>query len=350
MGRVRYRDAKYLCKYDLDIEFFSELALNINDLWPTRNIFILDCEEGKKILKIINYDEEKLGFIVDILEYLKKGYDGILSINKFDDGRYKVERKGNTYILLDLIEGVECNLNNPMDLEATGKAIASLHLAGRGVLEVLGEKHKDKISLGNLRERFEEGIINLEKCTSLASVKTYKNEFDKIFLENVDYNLALMKKAIELLDKSSYKELCKDNDYISVCHNDLAYHNMIVNGGKVNFIDFDYANIDLRILEVYNFTFKTLKNHAFNSVVYSKVISDYDSVSKLSGAELEILYILLLYPSDFNAISRNYYFALKDWRYQSYLNKLENKIFHRKEKELLLREIEKNKREDLVKD
>ena len=341
MGRVRYRDAKYLCKYDLDVEFFSELSLNINDLWPTRNIFILDCEEGKKILKIINYDEEKLGFIVNILEYLKKGYDGVLSINKFDDGRYKVERKGNTYILLDLIEGIECNLNNPMDLEEAAKAIASLHLAGKGILGDLKEEYKNNISLGNLKERFEEGIVNLEKCRELASIKTYKNEFDEIFLENVDYNLDCMKEAIQALSKSKYKDLCNDERYVSVCHNDLAYHNMIVNEGKVNFIDFDYANIDLRILDVYNFTFKTLKKHAFDIEIYNKIISDYDSVSKLSEEEIELLSILLLYPSDFNSISRNYYFGLKDWRYESYLNKLENKVLHRKEKELLLKDIKR---------
>ncbi|MGL5067414.1 MAG: CotS family spore coat protein [Sarcina sp.] len=339
MGKIKYRDAKYLCKYDLDVEFFSELSLNINDLWPTRNIFILDCEEGKKILKIINYDEEKLEFIVDILEYLKKGYDGVLSINQFADGRYKVERKGNTYILLDLIEGVECNLNNPMDLEAAAKAIASLHLAGSGILNSLKESQVKKISLGNLKERFEEGIANLEKCKELADVKTYKNEFDEIFLENVDYNLEQMKQAIERLGKSNYTKLCTDEKYISVCHNDLAYHNMIVNEGKVNFIDFDYANIDLRILDVYNFAFKTLKKHAFDIEVYNKIIADYNSVSELSKDELEILHTLLLYPSDFNSISRNYYFALKDWRYESYLNKLENKVLHRKEKELLLKEI-----------
>ncbi|MGL4656175.1 MAG: CotS family spore coat protein [Sarcina sp.] len=341
MGKLKYREAKHLCKYDLDTEFLSQLSLNINDLWPTRNIFILDCEEGKKILKLINYDEEKLAFIVDVLEYLKKGYDGVLSINKFEDGRYKIERNENSYILLDLIEGVECNLNNPMDLEAAAKGIASLHMAGKNVLNEFGEKYKDKISLGHLKGRFEEGIKTLEKCKELANLKTYKNEFDEIFLENVDYNLEMMSKALALLEKSKYSELCKNNEYITICHNDLAYHNMIVNEGKVNFIDFDYANIDLRILDVYNFTFKTLKKHAFNIDIYNQIINDYNSVVKLSEEEMELLYILFLYPGDFNGISRNYYFALKDWKYESFLNKLTNKVFHKKEKELLIAEISK---------
>ncbi|MGL4454112.1 MAG: CotS family spore coat protein [Sarcina sp.] len=338
MGKIKYREAKYLCKYDLDTEFLNELELNINDLWPTRNIFILDCEEGKKILKLINYNNEKLEFIVDILEYLKIGYDGVLSINRFKDGKYKIERNEKSYVLLDLIAGVECNLNNPMDLEAASKAIANLHLAGQGVLSKL-DKYKKKISLGNLKERFEEGIVNLEKCKELASLKTYKNEFDELFLENVDYNLGMMNSALEFLEKSKYKELCKNEDYVTVCHNDLAYHNMIVNDGKVNFIDFDYANIDLRILDVYNFTFKTLKKHAFDINIYNQIIADYNSILKLTNDEMELLYILFLYPGDFCTVSKNYYFALKDWRYESFFNKLENKVLHKKEKELLIAKI-----------
>ena len=338
MGKVKYREAKHLCKYDLDADFLNQLSLNINDLWPTRNIFILDCEEGKKILKLINYDDEKLEFIVGILEYLKKSYDGILSIVKFKDGRYKIERKEQSYILLELIEGIECNLNSPTDLELASRAIASLHLAGRGVLNELG-KYKNKISLGNLEDRFKEGISNLEKCKELANIKIYKNEFDQIFLKNVDYNLGLMNKALELLKKSNYKRMCDNEDYITVCHNDLAYHNMIIKDGKVNFIDFDYANIDLRILDVYNFTFKTLKKYAFDINIYNKIISEYNSISKLTEEEIELLNILILYPGDFCTISKNYYFAVKDWKYESFLNKLNNKVFHKREKELLISEL-----------
>ena len=338
MGKVKYREAKHLCKYDLDADFLNQLSLNINDLWPTRNIFILDCEEGKKILKLINYDDKKLEFIVDILKYLKKLYSGVLNINKFEDGRYKIDRKENSYVLLDLIEGIECNLNNPKDLELASIAIANLHLAGKDILNEL-YKYKNKISLGNLEDRFKEGISDLEKCKELADIKIYKNEFDQIFLANVDYNLALMSKALELLKKSNYKKMCENKDYITVCHNDLAYHNMIISGSDVNFIDFDYANIDLRILDVYNFTFKTLKKYAFDINIYNKIISYYNSVSQLTEEEIELLNILFLYPSDFCTISKNYYFSVKEWRYESFLNKLNNKIFHKREKELLISQL-----------
>lgn len=339
MIKVKYSDAKYLCRYDLDVEFFEDLGLMINDLWPTRNIFILDCEQGKKILKLINYEEDKLSFITELLEYLKKSCDNVLSINKFSDGKYLKERGGNKYILLNLIEGVECNLNNPLDIEAAAKAIANFHIAGRGIKENLSDNHKNKVSLGNLKERFEEGKNALLECRKLAELKKYKNEFDEIFLDNFDHNMQNVELAIKELENSNYQEMCENQDYITICHNDLAYHNMIITNGKVSFIDFDYANVDLRILDVFNFIVKTLKKYGFDYDVYKKIIADYNSIEKLSDEEMEIFKILFRYPTDFVTISKNYYFSLKDWKYESYLSKLQNKVLYKKEKDLLMEKI-----------
>ncbi|MGL4742600.1 MAG: CotS family spore coat protein [Sarcina sp.] len=339
MAKIKYRDAKYLCRYDLDIEFFNELNLHIKDLWPTRNIFMLDCEEGKKILKIVKYNEHKLSFIVDILEHLKIKYANVLSVNKLESGSYIYEHKGEKYILLDLIEGVECNLYNPIDIKNVSNAIAKLHKAGENAAEIFKEKYEKEFTVGSLKNTFKTGKDILEQCKKLAEVKLYKNEFDKIFLEHLDYNFKLIEKAKELLEKSNYDELCKTKKYITVCHNDLAYHNLLLNEHGVYFIDFDYASIDLRVLDVYNFIFKTLKKHAFNKEIYDNILSEYTSITTLDSDEIDILKLLLMYPSDFISISKNYYFALKDWSYDSYLNKLETKVLCIKEKEAFLKQI-----------
>lgn len=48
MGKVRYSDEKYLCEYDLSVDFFESLGLDVIDLWPNRNIYVLDTKQGKK--------------------------------------------------------------------------------------------------------------------------------------------------------------------------------------------------------------------------------------------------------------------------------------------------------------
>lgn len=339
MARVKYRDAKYLCKYDLDTKFFKELSLNIKDLWPTRNIFVLDCEEGKKILKIINYSDEKLLFITTLLDYLKKTYPRVLQIHKFENGEHSFKWKDNKYIVLDLIEAVECNLTNPFDLEDVSKSIANLHQAGYGVLDYLDEDMKKNISLGNLKNKFKEERKNILKFKELASIKEYKNEFDELFLENVDSKLEEMDEAIKLLDDSDYENMCKDKECIAICHNDLAYHNIMLKDREVYFIDFDYSNVDLKVMDVYNFAFKTLKKYGFYEGVYENILLNYEKVKKLSASEKQLLYILFKYPSDFYTISKNYYFSLKNWTFESYFNKLKEKVLYKKERKLFLEKI-----------
>ena len=70
MGKVRYSDEKYLCEYDLSVDFFESLGLDVIDLWPNRNIYVLDTKQGKKILKMIEYPIARLDFIC--IDYIKK--------------------------------------------------------------------------------------------------------------------------------------------------------------------------------------------------------------------------------------------------------------------------------------
>ena len=51
------------------------------------------------------------------------------------------------------------------------------------------------------------------------------------------------------------------------------------------------------------------------------------------------MYIYLRFPHDFYTVSMQYYYKLKDWKYESFLNKLERKLEYTKEKEILLNHI-----------
>lgn len=333
MAKIKYSDEKYLCQYDLSMDFFESLELDIVDLWPKRDIYVLDTKQGRKILKIIDYDDSRLDFICKGIDYIKNGYKNILNINILPNGKKSVIWNGKKYILMDLIEGVECNVANPVDLEITAEAIALMHKASKGFLEKLSKKELiDNIGNYYLKKLFDEDIKELLEFKKSVSLYKYKNEFDKIFLDNVDKNIQLIEKCIELLEKSNYYSLWSNNDYIGLCHNDLAYHNIIIKDKKVNFIDFDYLKIDLKIKDLSNFITKTIKRFGFSIQMCDTIIENYNKVSKLCEDELNVMYIYMLYPSDFTIISKQYYRKLKEWSYESYIYKLKNKLSYEKEK------------------
>ena len=169
----------------------------------------------------------------------------------------------------------------------------------------------------------------------------YKNEFDEIFIKEVDYHLSDVKKCIDLLEKSKYDDLCRDKEKITLCHNDLAYHNILFNQNNVSFIDFDYCNINLRVIDLCNFIIKSIKRFGFSLEMYDSIIEKYDNLNNLSKEEKELMYIYLRFPHDFYTVSMQYYHKLKDWKYESFLNKLERKLEYTKEKEILLNHINK---------
>ncbi|HJF36818.1 MAG TPA: CotS family spore coat protein, partial [Clostridium perfringens] len=230
MNKIRYKDEKYLCRYDLDIKLFEALGLDIFDLRPNRNVFLLDTKQGKKILKMINYDDDRLSFIIHSTEYLRERYDGILKINKLPNGEWRFKWKENDYILLDYFEGTEFNIANPIELEIITEAVAKLHNAGMGIQEADSKEMNEKNSeLFKLKDYFINSKKDLEKLKEIVGRYKYKNEFDEIFIKEVDYHLSDIKVCIDLLEKSKYDDLCRDKEKITLCHNDLAYHNILFN-------------------------------------------------------------------------------------------------------------------------
>lgn len=342
MGKVRYKDEKYLCRYDLDMKLFEELGLSIEDLRPNRNVFLLDTKEGKKILKIINYDDSRLDFIVQATEYLRKSYDGILNINKLPNGSNKLIWKEKNYILLDYFEGTEFNIANPIELDIITEAVANLHKAGLGITDWISKDvFEDNNELFKLKNYFTQSKKDLEKLKERVLRYKYKNDFDSMFLNEVDYHISDVESCIESLENSGYNDLCNDKSKITLCHNDLAYHNILFCDGKVSFIDFDYCNINLRIIDFCNFFIKSIKKFGFSLEMCDSIIDKYDSLNKLSDDEKKFMCTYIRFPHDFYTISMQYYYKLKDWKYESFLNKFEKKIEYTKEKELLLEHLKK---------
>lgn len=342
MGNIKYRDEKYLCRYDLDLKLFEALGLDIIDLKPNRNVFFLDTEQGKKILKIINYDENRLNFIVNCINYLKKNYENILTINKLGKNSYVLRWKENNYILLDYIYGTEFNMANPIELKKITTSVAKLHRASLGFEKAISKSEYEKNSeLFKLEDYFIKSKLDLEKIKNVVSLYKYKNEFDNSFIKEVDFHLYDIERCIALLKKSSYYDLCKDRSKIAICHNDLAYHNILFKDDKVSFIDFDYCNINLRVIDLCDFIIKTIKRFGFSIDMYDNIIDNYNKENKLSTEEKEFISIYLRFPKDFYNISMQYYYKLKDWKYESFLNKLDKKNEYTREKEILLKHIER---------
>ncbi|MBE6062275.1 MAG: CotS family spore coat protein [Clostridium butyricum] len=326
MDKIKYSEKSYLCEYDLSSEFFDKLGVKINDITPLRKVFILSTDDGRKILKKVNYDVERINFISDSLRYVEKKYKNIISYDILSNNKNYLEWNNNLYVVMNILDGREASFTNPVEISLCAKNIALMHNASKGIRQYLNGKYNTDVLDNSIIDKYILAYNNLEKIKKMVLSYEYKNEFDELFIENVDKYVREIKLLIEDLKKSSYLYLRTLTDKITLCHNDLAYHNLLVKNQEVSIIDFDFMTIDLRINDLVDFVLKAIKNAAFDIDKMIRAIDSYEEISVLDKEEKKLIHYMLRFPKDFYSISVDYYYKRKNWDYEVFLNRLKGKL------------------------
>ncbi|EPY2282506.1 CotS family spore coat protein [Clostridium sporogenes] len=328
----------YLKKYNLSLDLFDQYDFIVKDIYPIRNVYIIDTNKGKKILKKVDYTLEELKFIEEIINYIKIEFGRIMEFEKNIQGDIYTIYKREMYCLMDLIDGRECQFSNPLDLKISSVALAKMHNASKGFTT----KFNKRVLNGKSIEKFKIQKEEMNFFKKIAYIHKNKNEFDNLFLSEIDYYIDEISKSINILENSHYYDICKENDKISICHHDLAYHNILIKEDEAYFIDFDYAILDLKVNDLCNFITKVIKNFGFDISKANIILNNYSSVYSIADKELEVLYGLLSFPYDFYDISKNYYTKRKDWDDEVFLNRLIKKCNYKEDRKEFLKDFRDN--------
>lgn len=325
MNKFRYIEKKTLCEFDLREEFFDSIGLNINDIIPLRKILVLFTQYGKKVLKITDYSEERVKFIDKSLSYITNSYKNVLRYWKINDDII-FNWNGKKFIILDMIDGREATFTNPIEVKLCAEALASVHKASSGLMNELSIDEINNNKAENLEEKLIYELETLNTIECIVNKFKYKNEFDDLYINNVDAAKKDLIKTIDKLKKSNYKKMYENNENLILCHNDLAHHNFIIDNDEVSLIDFDYCNLNIKIMDLYNYIIKVSKNFAYDKDVINVILEDYSKVNNITDDEKEILNILINYPRDFINISLDYYLKQKSWDEEVFISRFKNKL------------------------
>ncbi len=337
---TRFSYKEWLSMYDLDIKLFENYDFIVEDSIPLRKVFILVTDKGNKIIKRVAYNDEDLDFIQRNIEYLRNNeFSRIIKFYLNKQGKIITPWKNNNYIVMDLIEGRECDYINPLDIKLAVKGLAQMHNASKNIdFDV----DSNRFMGFKLIKSFEEKYNDLIRIKNEFSSYENKNEFHNIFLNNVDHHIERIKLAINVLKNSKYDELCRSRGNFILCHHDLAYHNILIYNEEGYFIDFDYSIIDLRVHDLCNLINKVTKHSCFDSEVLKLIIDEYNSyTSPLTKEEYEVLYGMLCFPQGFYSIASDYFYRKKLWKYDSFLYKISKKVQDINEQEEMIDNFKK---------
>lgn len=338
MNKVRYPEKDLLCKYDLGEDIFRIFNVEVKNVIPLRKVFIVVTDQGKRILKIVNDNEESINELNDKLEKIRTIYPNILTYCRSINNKIVENISGNKYVLLDMNDGREASFLNPYEIKLCTEAIGKFHKAS---IEAIG---KDiTINKDSYVDELLKDVEELKYIKRLVEKFKYPNDFDNILKATIDYYINQSNRAISKLEYINYRNIEKDNRNYTMCHNDLAHHNFIVNGEEVFLIDFDYSKIGLKINDISMYINKVMKSRAYGTVEVSKsIINTYRGANDLSSEEIEGIKTLLSIPMDYISIVKSYYFKQKSWRLEVFINRFLNKINNEEYRQEFLKWFNKN--------
>lgn len=288
-----------------------------------RNVYMIITNRGKFCLKRIKHGriKAKNGCILTE-ELLSNNFTNAAKYFRTKDGTFYVSYKKNIFYLTEWIEGEKFDLTNIDEAVSCTKLLAQFHSISNIIDH---EKLHIRINLKNWPKIFADNLNYIEKFKRIIVNKRIKNEFDVLFLENIDnfYNRGVA--AINMLNKSAYYKLSKvANDDKTICHNSFYYQNIVKNDGDYFICDFDSIIIDLQISDLGKLIRRLMfkKNYGWNFDFAKILIEAYNSINRLNKEELEIMFALIIFPNKFWKLGQRRYVKQKKWSETKYLHKL----------------------------
>ena len=309
---------------DIGKEIADKYNLDIKNIFPYKDSYILNTNMGKRVMKRSTLSPERIMFIHGVKEYLFQ--NNFKNTDRYIcniDGNPFITINGSIHTLSEIIEGNECNFDNKADILKATELLANFHKASRGYKPAGNCVIRD--DLGKLPIYFSKRLDELKKLKKVA--RKGKTKFDYLFLEHIDYFYNLGENALQLIESSEYYKLSENTRNIGMlCHHDFAHHNIICAENKVSLINFDYCCFELKVYDIANFLRRKMRKCDWEVKEAQVIISKYNSIETISKEDFMVLQIIMQFPQKFWRVVNKYYNSRHSWSEKSYIARLQEVI------------------------
>jgi len=329
---------------DRSQEALKKYRLKIYNIYRARGAFLLETDDGLKLFKCFEGSKNRALFEHKVKEHLcQYGYPNTdLFVKSEEEEIISEDGSGCQYIMKNWFWGEECNMKEQLQIEIAAANLARLHCILQNV-DFTKEQLEHNVS-PDLMETFDKRNRELKRVKAYIREKRQKNEFEIAYLNYYDsfYEQGVI--AANQLACSQYKRLMQQAvTQQSVCHGNYTYHNIIMlkskseamtknyvppgwinkqplsatefemDGGLIATTNFEKSYIGLQVCDLYQFIRKVMEKNDWDIMYGSSIIEAYHRIKPISKEELNILYLLLLYPEKFWKITNFYYNGKKSW-------------------------------------
>lgn len=325
---------------DRSQEVLNKYELRIYNTYRTRGAYVLETDQGLKLLCGYEGSESRLEFEDSLKQQIiAKGYQNLDAfVRNMQDEIVTTNSVGDKYLLKEWFDGEECSLKKEDKILHAVSNLAILHNCMSNIN--MSSQLKRLYQQGNLVTTLEKRTRELKRVKSYIRERKQKNEFEVCYLSVCEdfYEDALL--AMKLLENLDYQKLLEQSLVQGkICHGSYTYHNVFMLNEQVSSsvcraaelsgndliatTNFEKAEFGVQLHDFYYFLRKTMEKNDWNLELGEKMIQEYQSLHPISKEELYLLYILLLYPEKFWKVTNYYYNSKKTWIPQKNVQKLQ---------------------------
>lgn len=255
-------------------------------------------------LKRLKQTLDKALFSVNAQIHIKKSGGNVPDIILAKDQSPLVENNNQLFVLYEWLEGKDLNFDNPKDLSLAMEGLAKFHASSRGYQAPGNARISSKI--GKWPEQYNSMKSRLSEWKNICSLN--KNlPYSAAYLKHIDSILELCDRALQFLEKSSYRELCSSGKgNMVLCHQDFGRGNALLTVTGVCVLDLDGVTHDFAARDLRKIIGKSCENKGqWDPETIRQVLDWYTKANPLPASEKTLLYIDLLFPHWFFGLVKN---------------------------------------------
>ncbi|WP_010239355.1 CotS family spore coat protein, partial [Clostridium arbusti] len=225
----------------------NKYDININGIQKVRSVYKIETEEELLCLKKMRHGKFKpINGSILVDELKKNNFKNVPNYIKTKDNKFFVKYKGFIFYLIQWIDGKECKMKKLDEAVNCAKLLGKFHLATTKI-------DKSKLYIRDNSKNWDKIFIkylnDLKNFKEFIGYKRFKDEFDELYEENIDYFYTRGIFALNLLNKSSYyKSLNHENK--TICHDSYYYQNIIKKDDEYYIVDLDSIVMNLKVYDL----------------------------------------------------------------------------------------------------
>jgi CotS family spore coat protein len=320
------------------------LVLTAQEQLPgaSQRVVKVQTDQGTWVLKRSRIREEEIEFVHAAQEHLAaSGFPGAPRFRAAVDGKPYCLHQGQVLVLTSWVEGEARELKRRRDIATAVRRLAEMHARSSGFAPPAGlAVSRERTLWGRWPELWRARLDQLAVFKRLAHESDAKTAFDRRYVGLIAYYWEQAATAIAMLLRTSYRRLMEiESLQRSLCHHDLAHHNILFGpADQIHLIDLDYCITDSRLHDIGSMIIRQCKRFGWDLGWADMIIEQYSRYADLplSAEELGVLAAFLHWPQDFWQVGLQYYLERQPWTLRRFLGSLDRKTSGRRERERFL--------------